>query len=58
MSKKSYEECQHNWTFQIDAAKSGFPENKPWASFVVCQKCSTVINFLEKCALDQLSANE
>lgn len=56
MPKKNYDECDHQWEFQIDATESGFPEAKPWASFYICNKCQNVINFLEKNSLDQLAA--
>jgi hypothetical protein len=56
MSKKDYDTCEHQWSFHIDADKSGFPASKPWASFYICHKCQHVINFLEKSSLDQLIA--
>jgi hypothetical protein len=55
-SNKNYDECDHRWKFHIDAARSGFPEAKPWASFYICDKCHNVINFLEKNSLDQIAA--
>lgn len=54
--KKDFDACKHKWKFHIDAASSGFPESKPWQAFYICEVCSHVINFSEKCLLDQTVA--
>lgn len=53
-----FDNCCHNWEFHINADESWWPEMKPRQSFFICHTCNNVITLQEKCALDQIAANQ
>ncbi len=51
-----FDNCKHQWKFHIDAGRSGGPA--AGNSFFICDACGNEVTLIEKCTLDQTSAQE
>ena len=52
--RKNFNECNHKWNLQVDV--NSCTGNASGNGIFNCEKCSTYVTLLEKCALDQLIA--